>query len=92
MIVGRIDRLRVAPGLDDARILADQFSTRVVNKDRLFRPGDLLHPLAVAIVEIFADGNAALDDLNLLVLGLLTPRVGLFYADAHTLSRVPLFG
>jgi hypothetical protein len=47
MIVGRIDRLRVASGLDDARILADQFSARVVNKDRFFRAGDLVNPFAV---------------------------------------------
>lgn len=55
MIVGRIDCLRVASGLDDTRILADQFSTRVVNEDRLFRAGDLLHTLPIAIVEMLAD-------------------------------------
>ena len=71
MIVRRVDRLRVAPGLDDARILADQFSTRVVNEDRLLRTRDLLHAFPVAVVKILTGSPAGVRDADLLVLGVI---------------------
>ena len=89
MIVGRIDRLRVASGLDDGRILAINLPPASLSVPPALAGGELvsdaqrgfairhylLHPLAIAVEVVLLDHlAAAVLDLDLLVLRAVNKR------------------